>query len=264
LSLDNVRIVLMNPIYGGNVGSVCRAMANMGLSDLAVALPRPMNMDEARMMACHATAILDGRSECGTLAEAVSDCRMVVGTTARAGLYREHATTPRDVAPAVLAAAAGGKVALVFGREDNGLSNDEIALCTHIVQIPSSPARPSLNVAQAVMICAYELFVAAGVHEPLAERSPEAPSGLRERMFSIWRDTLLRIGFMKEDKADHMMLGLRRVLSRGVLTVNDARIIMGIAKQTRWAAEHGARAGRGLPTSDEEDKSVDDSGDDSG
>jgi tRNA/rRNA methyltransferase len=227
-------------MYGGNVGSVCRAMANTGLSDLAVVTPRPMNMEEARMMAVHAADILERRHEFPALAGAVADCGMVLGTTARPGLYRQHAKTPREWAPRILEAAGAVRVALVFGPEDNGLSNEELALCTHIVQIPASTEYKSLNVAQAVLICGYEVFVAAGLYEPPQEKTPEAPSELRERMFDMWRDTLLRIGFMKEDKAEHMMLGLRRILGRGAATLDDVNIMMGIAKQAVWAASDGA------------------------
>jgi TrmH family RNA methyltransferase len=175
----NVRIVLVEPIYSLNVGSVCRAMANMGLSDLALVAPRPLDPRAAHMMACHAGAILDGRREFATLAEAVADCGLVMGTSAREGLYRQHARTPREWAPRALEAAAEGRVALVFGREDNGLSNEELALCTQIIQIPTSEAYRSINVAQAVMICCYELFVAAGTYAPPREKCPEAPSALR-------------------------------------------------------------------------------------
>ena len=241
MSLKNIKVVLVSPIYGGNVGSVCRAMANMGLSDLAIAASRPINMDEARMMACHATEILDNRTEFPSLAEAVADCGVVMGATARRGLYRQHARTPREWATKVVEAARTGWAALVFGREDNGLTNEEMALCTQIIQIPTTEEYPSLNVAQAVMICCYELFIANGSYEPLQEKSPEAPSDLRERMFVMWRDSLLRIGFMKENKADHMMHGLRRILSRGALTVDDVHILMGIARQAVWNAERGDR-----------------------
>ena len=236
MALDNIRVVMVGPLYSGNIGSVCRAMANMGLSDLAIVDPPPLNMDEARMMACHAADILDGRSEFKTLAEAVSDCGAVMGATARMGLYRQHAKTPREWAPKALEVAREGRVALVFGREDKGLSNEELALCTQIIQIPTTKEYPSLNVAQAVMVCCYEIFVAAGVYEPPKEKSAEASSDLRERMFEMWRRTLLHIGFMEEDKADHMMYGLRRILSRGTLTVDDVRILMGIARQAYWAA----------------------------
>lgn len=236
MSLENIRVVLVSPIYGGNVGAACRAMANMGFSDLAIAAPRRIDMNDARMMACHATEILDSRKEFPSLARAVADCGVVMGATARTGLYRQHARTPRDWAPKAIEVARTGRVALVFGREDNGLTNEELALCTQIIQIPTTEEYTSLNVAQAVMLCCYELFIASGSYEPPQEKSPEAPSDLRERMFAMWRESLLRIGFMEEDKAQHMMHGLRRILSRGTLTVDDVRILMGIARQASWAA----------------------------
>ena len=129
MSLKNFRIVLVSPLYSGNVGSVCRAMKNMGFSNLVIASPSgPWNLEEARRMAIHAGELFDKRREFPTLAKAVADCGLVIGTTARIGLYREHARTPREFAPRLLAAAEKAKVALVFGREDNGLSNEDIQL----------------------------------------------------------------------------------------------------------------------------------------
>jgi len=244
MGLENIRIVLVSPLYGGNIGATCRAMSNMGLCDLGIAaLERPFDLDEARRMACHATEILDARTEYPTLADAVADCGLVMGTTARVGLYRQHARAPREWAPKALAASETGRVAIIFGREDNGLSNEELAICTQLIQIPTAEGHTSLNVSQAVLICAYELFLAVGRYEPPAEKSPEAGSQLRERMFEMWRETLLTVGFMKEDKADHMMLGLRRILSRGTLTEDDVRILIGMAKQSAWAARNPDRAG---------------------
>ncbi len=250
MRLDNIRIVLVGPLYGGNVGSVCRAMANTGFGDLAIAAPRPLNVNEAHMMACHAAHLFDDRGEFASLAEAVADCGMVVGTTARLGLYRQHSCSPRDVAPDILRAAVSGKTAIVFGREDNGLSNDELALCTHVVRIPTTERYASLNIAQAAMVCCYEVFVAANTYEAPEEKSPLAPSDLRERMFGMWRDMLLKVGFMKDDKADHMMMGLRRVLSRGALTCDDVHIMMGVARQADWAAFHESGDGGTAPTSE--------------
>lgn len=240
MSLDNIRVVLVRPVYGGNVGSVCRAMMNMGIRDLAIAEPRAgTDWGEARKMAYRADSVLDRRREFATLAEAVADCGLVAGTTARAGLYRQHAKTPRDWAPILLEAAARSRVALVFGPEDHGLNNEDIALCTHLIQIPSSTEYASLNLSHAVIICCYELFCASGMYTPPEEESPEAPSELRERMFELWKEALLSIGFMEEQKAEHMMLGLRRILSRGPLTEIDVRILMGIARQTLWKAGQG-------------------------
>jgi len=239
--LDNIRVVLIGPIYGGNLGAVCRAMMNSGMTDLAIAEPRAdLDMSDARQRAYHAVSVLDNREEYPTLAEAVADCGLVAGATARCGLYRSHAKSPRDLAPQLLAAAAQTKVALVFGPEDKGMSNEHLALCTQIIQIPSSDLYVSLNLSHAVMVACHEIYIASGQFENAAyEWTPEAPSHLRERMFELWREALLEIDFMEEEKAGHMMMGLRRILSRGPLSGNDVKILMGIARQTQWAARRG-------------------------
>ena len=234
--LRNVRIVLVRPIYGGNIGSVCRVMANMGLCDLVTVAPKNIRIEEAETMACWAKDILASRREVPSLEEAVKDCAWALGATARPGLYRQHCRTPREWAPRVLAAASANRVALVFGPEDSGLSNDDLERCTHVARIPSSPEYPSLNLSHAVAVFAYEIYAASGQFEPPAERTPEATGELRERMFDFWRRALLNIGFMDEEKAQHMMLGLRRVFSRGPLTVDDVNILMGVARQTLWCA----------------------------
>lgn len=234
--LENIRIVLCRPIYGGNIGAVCRAMANMGLSDLALVAAENINWDEARKMACAAGGILARRKASTTIPEAVADCALAIGATARLGLYRQHATTPRECAPQILAAAQNGKVALVFGPEDNGLNNLELEACNRLIQIPSAADYRSLNLSHAVMICAYEIFTAAAIFEPLGEKTPAADGRMQEQMFMMWEAALLKIGFMEPDKARHMMLGVRRIFSRGKLTEDDVRILMGIARQTLWHA----------------------------
>ncbi len=235
-ALARLRVVLLSPLYGGNVGSICRAMGNMGAQDLAIAAPRTLDHNEARMMACHAGGIFESRTEYPSLGDAIADCGMVIGTTARGGLYRQHARTAREWAPEVFAEAARGtRVALIFGPEDNGLSNEDLALCTHIIQIPTTDSYTSLNLSQAVLVCLYEIFIASNQFEARNEKSELATSALRERMFTMWRELLLRVGFMKEEKADHMMLGLRRVMARGALSIDDVNIMMGVARQTEWA-----------------------------
>ena len=235
--LDHIRIVLVNPVYGGNVGSAYRAMMNMGLSQLVLVDPRPgMNMEDAQQMACHAGEILANRRVYDTTAEAVADCGLVAGTSNRGGLYRDHSKTPREWAPHLLEAALDTPVAILFGSEDNGLSLEDLALCTQFIRIPSSDAYKSLNVAMSVMVCAYELFAASGTFEPPQERSAECPSAMREAMFAKWRKALLDIGFMTNDTADHLMLGIRRILSRGTMTEKDVQILLGMASQTQWAA----------------------------
>jgi len=241
--LRNIRIVLVGTLYSGNVGSVCRAMANMGIRDLVLAGPKLCdNWDDAVRMAVHAADILEARRVTGTLDEAVSDCAFVVGTTARGGLYRQHVKTPREWAPELLRLAENGKVALVFGREDKGLSNDEIGLCTHLIRIPVQPAYTSLNLSQSVLICCYELYGALGTYEPPVEKSLPAVAAHKLKLTALWRDMLLLIGFMKEDKADHMMQGVQRIFSRGVYSEDDVAIMMGVARQAQWAAKNGPGA----------------------
>ena len=240
--MNAFRIVLVEPLYSGNVGAVCRAMANMGFSDLTLVAPRIVDgWEEGEKLAVHAGGLLRGRREVATLEEAVADCTAVAGTTARLGLYRQHVRTPREWAPALLQTAAQGRVALVFGREDNGLANDEVARCTHLIRIPTGTDYVSINLAQAVMICCYELFVAGGAFEAPGEKSPPAAAAQRSRLQDLWRQAMLAVGFMQPEKADHMMQGFQRIFSRGVQSEDDAHIMMGVARQTLWAAGHPPR-----------------------
>ncbi|MCU0858107.1 MAG: RNA methyltransferase [Pontiellaceae bacterium] len=237
--LENIRIVLTDPKFAGNIGSICRVMMNMGLTDLALVSPREdLNWNEARKMAYKAEPLLDQIKTFQTLEDAVADCTVVAGTSARTGLYRDHAYLPREIAPVILESAAHHKTALIFGREDKGLFNEEIAVCTHIINIPSSELYRSLNLSHAVMVCCYELFLLAGspAYEPPAECSPEADGAMRERLYAAWSAMMLETGFCEKEKLDHMMLGLRRIFSRGKLTGNDVKILMGLAKQSRWVA----------------------------
>ncbi len=239
-ALQNIRVVLVSPVYGGNVGSVCRAMMNMGVSNLAIAAPRDdFNEFDAGKWAYSAKSIWENRKVFPSLQEAVADCHVVAGTTAREGLYRRHVKSPREWAATFLEAAHHGPVALVFGTETSGLSNEDLACCTHLIRIPSAPAYESLNLSHAVMVCLYEIYVLSGDFQPRQEGSPPVTMALRERMFSMWQKALLDIGFMEEEKADHMMMALRRIFSRGCATEIDANILMGMARQTMWHAQHG-------------------------
>ncbi len=238
--LENIRIVLVDPKYAGNIGSICRVMMNMGVTDLALVSPNEnLDWEEARKLAYNAEGMLDRRKTFDTLEEAVADCAVVAGTSARTGFYRDHAYLPREIAPVILDSAAHHKAALVFGREDKGLFNDEIAVCTHIINIPSSELYRSLNLSHAVMVCCYEIFLLANnpSYVPPEECSPEADGTMRERLYEAWAAMMLETGFCEKEKLDHMMLGLRRIFSRGKLTVNDAKILLGLAKQSRWTAE---------------------------
>ncbi|MCH8510862.1 MAG: RNA methyltransferase [Kiritimatiellae bacterium] len=237
--LDPIRIVCVNTLYGGNIGSICRAMQNCGLHHLRLVNPNPdLDPVELRKMALKAITVYDNRQEYPTLAEAVADCGAVAVTSGIDGFHRDQAKGPRDWAPELLEAARHKPVAIVFGAEDKGLCNDDLKLGTHWIRIPSHPDYSSLNLSQAVLLCAHELFLASGEFEPREESSPPANHEFRERMFDAWEETMLGTGFCKEDKLDHMMMGLRRVLSRGAFTENDVKIMLGLARQCQWAAKN--------------------------
>lgn len=237
--LDNIRIVLVGTLYSGNVGSICRAMANMGLRHLTLAAPRILDdWSDGKRMAVHATDIMEARQEVGSFQEAIADCAAVVGTTARGGLYRATVQPPRVLAPEILRIAAHAPVAIVFGREDQGLHNDEIAQCTHLVRIPVDENYQSLNLSQALLIVAYELYTATGTYvSPVEEGAALASHATKEAFMTRWRKAMIDIGFMDEQKADHMMQGFQRVFSRGIKSDPDARIMMGVARQATWAGE---------------------------
>ncbi len=188
----------------------------------------------------HATDILAAREEFPSLEEAVADCVAVVGTTAREGLYRQHVKAPRDCAADILSIAATGPVALVFGREDKGLLNEEIAQCTHLVRIPVDEGYTSLNLSQAVLLTCYELFAASGRYVPPREKAPPAPQAQKAQLNKNWAAMLREIGFMKEEQTDHFMQGFQRVFSRGVVTKDDAALMLGVARQAVWAAKNHA------------------------
>ena len=238
--LSNIKIVLVGTLYGGNIGSACRAMWNCGMSSLRLVAPSPdIDWAEADKMAVHADGILEFRETYATLREAVADCGAVVGTSARVGLYCDHARSPREVAADVIPLARDAPIAIVFGREDSGLNNDEVACCTHLVRIPTfNEEQSSLNLAQAVMVLAYELFLANGVYGRPEEKSPPAPGALRARMMDLWREYLLEIGFMDNQKAGHLSYAFNRIFSRGAMTENDVTILMGVVRQSRWAIKN--------------------------
>ena len=236
--LNNVRIVMVRPRGSGNIGSVARAMKNLGAKELAIVGNARTQSFWARAMAVHGRDILAQAKGYPTIREAIADCTLVVGTTCRPGLYRSHSQSPRAVAPAVVSAAHKGKVALLFGPEDHGLSNKDLEHCQMLVTIPAQAEYQSLNVAQTAVICLYELYVASltpadedGIQRAEAEEI--------ERLFDIMRASLLKIGFLDAENPEHMLLALRRILGRAGLEEKDVRILTGMFRQIEWYARQG-------------------------
>ena len=236
--MRNLRVVLVRPRGSGNIGSVARAMKNFGARELAIVGSARTGSFWARAMAVHGRDVLSNAKFHATIREAIADCHLIVGTTARSGLYRHHSRTPREIAPEIAAAARLGKVALIFGPEDHGLSNKDLAPCQLLMTIPAHPDYQSLNVAQAAAVCLYETFVASMSQLPKTAVQ-RAQAQHIERLFDIMRDLLLRIGFLDSENPEHMLLAFRRFLGRAGLEDKDVRILTGMFRQIDWYAEKG-------------------------
>jgi tRNA/rRNA methyltransferase len=235
--LTNLRIVLVRPHGSGNIGSIARAMKNFGARDLAIVGSARTRSFWARAMAVHGRDVLNEAKPYETIRDAVADCNLTVGTTARGGLYRKHSRAPREIAPEISGALGKGKVALLFGPEDHGLNNEDLAACQLLITIPTHSDYQSLNVAQAAVVCLYEIFVASLTSSTAAiER---APAESVERLFDIMRTSLLKIGFLDSQNPEHMLLALRRVLGRAGLEDKDVRILTGLFRQLEWYAREG-------------------------
>lgn len=233
-----LRVVLVEPLYEGNVGSVARAMKNFGFHDLAMVNPCKIE-DYGSAMASHARDVLQMSRCFSSLQEAVAGASLVVGTTGKR-LEREqhhlrlHLRVP-CLTPAELTAKLDGKegtVALLLGREDCGLNSEELAICDMVVSIPTSDDYPVMNLSHAAAVLFYELSRAESGGTELASR--QSLNLLQERASSLLQD----ISY-PEHKVDFAELMLRRVFGRAELTEREARSLLGIIKRIRWRISHG-------------------------
>lgn len=193
-------------------------------------------------MAVHGRDVLEGAKTYTDLAAAVADCALTVGTTCRPGFYRSDISAIRDAAPSLIRESQANRIAIVFGPEDFGLTNRELKLCQRLVTIPTAPAYPSLNLAQAVMVVAYELMLAAGAGRQSGEPMEFAPVAEVAAMFERMARALIAIGFLPEDNPDHIMFALRAIFGRSGLRPRELDILNGIAKHVGWFAEGGHEA----------------------
>ena len=229
---------MVRPHGSGNIGSVARAMKNLGAKELAIVGKARTRSFWARAMAVHGRDVLAETKCYESIRAAIADCTLVVGTTCRSGLYRSHSRSPREVAPEIVRAAGKGKVAILFGPEDHGLSNKDLEHCQLLVTIPTHPEYQSLNVAQAAVICLYEVYVASLVSAGESSIN-RAEAEHIERLFDIMRNALLKIGFLDSENPEHMMLALRRIFGRAGLEDKDVRILTGMFRQIEWYADRG-------------------------
>jgi len=241
---NNFAFVLFKPQSAGNIGAAARALKNMGFDDLRLVAPGPLNQREAVAMAVHADDILAGAKTYSELASALADCSVTVGTTSRRGGYRSTAQPLRAAAIELDALARSNRIAVIFGREDRGLTNRELKLCHRLITIPTAPEYPSLNLAQAVVVVAYELMIASSASTASAASSaaPEFVSAsISDAMLARMADALVSIGFIDEQNPDHIMFAMREIFGRSGLTPREVEILNGMARQIRWVAEGGSQ-----------------------
>ena len=248
-ALSRVRIVLVGTQHPGNIGSAARAMKTMGLGRLSLVAPERFPHHEADALAAGADDVLAQAAVFPDLAAAIADCQVVFGCTARSRRIALDEHLPRDAARKLLeAAGTGDEVALVFGRERTGLTNEELQLCHAAVHIPANPAYSSLNLAAAVQVLAYELRMEAlaGTSPDLkdAQREPPASHAQMESFFAQLGETLDAIDFHKGRSPDAAMHKLRRVFLRAALDEREVRILRGVlADAQRMARLAGERSG---------------------
>lgn len=248
--------MLVEPAGPLNVGSVARLCANFGISQLRLVAPRCDHLgEEARRMAVHGGALLEHARLYGDLAQALADCRRVVATSGRIEPEAQPLASAAEALAWLKAGAgqAGATAALVFGREDRGLSNDELRQAGRVVRLSTAAAYSSLNLSHAVAICLHELqrleesppsAPAAPAAQPAADDAPAHPDGAEpspraalEAALSDAEGLLLEVGFLYPHTAHARMAKLRGLLQRAQVTDQEVALLRGMVRQLRWAAQ---------------------------
>ena len=235
-SLAHIRIVIVEPSGALNVGSVARVMKNMGLSDLVLVTPRCDHLgDEARLMAVHAPEILEKAQVVEDLPTALRGCQKTIATT---GQPRELSTpmeTPKQVLPWLLEDEAPS--AIIFGREDNGLTNTELNHAQRFLCIPTGSTYTSLNLAQAIAVCCYELrsLSTAPIQQPNSSNQDLADRQALEGYYKHLEELLLKIGYLQPHTTEARMNKFRTLYNRNQLTQAETSMLRGILRQTAWA-----------------------------
>lgn len=230
--LDNIVVVLDHPKDLVNIAGVVRAMMNMGLSRLR--LVRPDEFDAYRItgIAHRSDAVVEAIQHFDTLEEAVADAAFILGSTARGRTAQRNYVRPRQVAEPLLRRASEGPVAILFGREDRGLTNRGLDLCHAVAIVPTDPDYSSLNLAQAVLVLAYEIFLASEKSDqelPEGKRSTRpATSDEVEGMYEALRDGLHRIEFFKAREPEGVMRTIRTLLARAEPDLREARLMQAV------------------------------------
>ena len=233
-NLDNIRVVLVRTFHSGNIGSTARAMKTMGLSHLILVSPKDFQLDQALQMAMSADDVVTNAKHVDSLYEAVKDCAIVTASTARTRGYDLPMQNPEEAAQSLCKSAEKQQVALVFGPERMGLSNEDLEHCTHRVTIPTSPDYSSLNLAAAVQTLSYEVFKQYNVmNSTLDDKGTEDTRAMpsienTERFYQHLEEALVDVDFIFKKHPGEVMKKLRRMFSRTQMDESEMGIMRGI------------------------------------
>ncbi len=254
--LHGLRMVLVRTKFPENVGAVARACANMGCTELVLVAPQRWSLEAALPMAtAQGAKVLETLRVVETLAEALADVHTVYGTTARTGGWRKGVQTPAQAAPQIGEHLGQGlAVAVVFGPEDRGLTNEEIPLCGRLLRIPTTESA-SLNLAQAALIILYECFQHAPKARPFRPAGPHDARVItqaeQQTLYATLERTLTAMDFLKGENPDYWMLPVQRFLQRSPLRRNEFNLLMGVCRQAQWLARQAGQGGESAALSAE-------------
>ena len=227
--LANIRIILINTSHPGNIGSAARAMKTMGLSELYLVTPLKFPHPKAVEMASNAADVLEQAVVVGHIDEALADCGLIVGTSARSRTIPWPMLTPRELAEKAQVDAQNNKIAIMFGQEQSGLTNEELHRCHFHIHIPSNPEYSSLNLAAAVQVIAYELQVAS--QSASSEQGWDyrfATGNEMEYLYAHLEKVLVAIEFLKPEVPRQLMTRLRRLYNRARLDELEVKMLRGM------------------------------------
>lgn len=223
-----IRIVLINTSHPGNIGSTARAMKTMGLTELYLVAPLQFPHPKADELASGALDILTNAKVVETLDEAIGDCGLVVGTSARSRAIPWPMLTPRELGEKAVAESQSTNVAILFGREQSGLTNEELHRCHYHIHIPSNPEYSSLNVASAVQVLAYEIRVASETIQPEKWDYEFATAKEMEGFYEHLERVLIQIEFLNPKVPRQLMTRLRRLFNRARVDSMEMNILRGV------------------------------------
>jgi tRNA (cytidine32/uridine32-2'-O)-methyltransferase len=241
--LDRIRIVLVNTSHPGNIGSVARAIKTMGIRELYLVSPMLFPHPKADELAAGAADILTKAVVVDTLQDAIADCHLVVGTSARQRTVPWPLLMPREMVEKVNAEPADSRIAIVFGREQSGLTNSELQACHLHVQIPTDPDFSSLNIAAAVQVIVYELRLASLVEKEVVDHWDYRPANIdeMEKLFSHLEKVLIEIDFLKVSAPRKLMTRMRRLFLRARPDVMEMNMLRGMLTAVEESKKQGVK-----------------------